>query len=276
MKTADTSFATEALVVGDIRKKLLKHDFFEPRRREEYWLFFNKRGSYSIKLDFQKFLVDKPAFLVIEPGRVHQVLKIKDVQGYAIGFDKASVYSAMEQDLARISNIPIAINFDNLTKVSIALVDLLYDLQQLPANLFVTRASQGLLHSLLNVVASQSTTDLSFLSTKKKRASVIGNAFMMLLEKNYKTWKRPSRYAEALSISTNHLNDVVKALTGKSVTSHIHSQSMLEAKRLLHFTDLTIKEICYETGFRNTAYFNKLFKKITGMTPQGFRNKSRV
>jgi len=156
------------------------------------------------------------------------------------------------------------------------LTDSLHELQQLSSSLFVKRASQGILHSLLNLVASQSIAGPPHTSVRKKRASVIGNAFIVLLESRYKTWKEPSRYAEALSISTNHLNDVVKTLTGKSVTAHIHSHSILEAKRLLHFTDLTVKEICYETGFQSTIYFNKLFKKITGMTPLQFRNKFHV
>jgi len=260
----------------DIRRKLFQYDFFEPHRRDNYFVFLNKGGSYNVKLDFQKFLIEKPTFLFITPGHVHQILKIKDLKGYGICFDKASIYSDMERDLKRISNIPIVVEPNELTNILFTLADSLLQLQQVPPNLFVKRASQGILHSLLNLIASQNISDLPFISVKKKRASVIGNAFMVLLESNSKIWKEPSLYAEALSISTSHLNDVVKATTGKSVTAHIHGQSILEAKRLLHFTDLTVKEICYETGFRDTIYFNRLFKKITGMTPLGFRNKFRV
>ncbi len=275
IKSSDlTPAAKEGIAVADIGKKLFQYDLFEPHRGERYFLFLNTRGSYSVKLDFQKFLIEKPAFLFIAPGHVHQILKIKDLKGYGISFDKASIDSDMERDLKRISNIPIVLEINELTKILFALADMLRELQQAPSNLFMKRASQGVLHSLLNLIASQSISSLP--SAKKKRASVIGNAFMVLLESNYKTWKEPSQYAEALSISTNHLNDVVKALTGKSVTAHIHSQSILEAKRLLHFTDLTVKEICYETGFRHTIYFNKLFKKITGVTPLVFRNKFHV
>jgi len=239
-------------------------------------MLFNKTGSYNVKLDFQKFVIEKPAFLFIAPGHVHHILKIKNLKGYSISFDEGSVYSEMEHDLKRISNIPIVVEFNDLTEVLFALTDSLHELQQLSSSLFVKRASQGILHSLLNLVASQSIAGPPHTSVRKKRASVIGNAFIVLLESRYKTWKEPSRYAEALSISTNHLNDVVKTLTGKSVTAHIHSHSILEAKRLLHFTDLTVKEICYETGFQSTIYFNKLFKKITGMTPLQFRNKFHV
>jgi AraC family transcriptional regulator, transcriptional activator of pobA len=264
----------EGIVVADIRKSFFQYAFFEPHRSEHYFLLINNAGSYSVKLDFQKFQIDKPAFLFIAPEQVHQVLRIKDLQGYCISFDKASVYSDMERDLKRISNVPVLLELLSCKGILVSFVDLLHDLQQVPSNLFVQRASQGVLHALLNLMASQSISSPHV--SKRKRASVIGSTFMMLLENNYKEWKEPSRYAQALAISTNHLNYVIKALTGKSVTAHIHNLSILEAKRLLHFTDLSVKEICYETGFRHAIYFNKLFKKITGMTPLEFRNKFHV
>ncbi len=140
-----TSGAKGGIAVTDIAKKLFQYDLFEPHRGEHYFLFLNKGGSYSVKLDFQKYLIEKPAFLVIEPGHVHQILKIKNLKGYGICFDKASIYSDMEHDLKRISNIPIVVEFNDLTKILFALAEFLHELQQVPSNLFVKRASQGIL-----------------------------------------------------------------------------------------------------------------------------------
>lgn len=49
----------------------------------------------------------------------------------------------------------------------------------------------------------------------------------------------------------------------------------MEAKRLLYFTDNTVKEIAYEVGYDEPVYFGKLFKKITKLTPLEFRKKFR-
>jgi AraC family transcriptional regulator, transcriptional activator of pobA len=82
-------------------------------------------------------------------------------------------------------------------------------------------------------------------------------------------------YASALSITVSHLNDTIKELTNFPVSIHIQNASILEAKRLLYFSDNSIKEIGYEIGYDDAVYFGKLFKKITSLTPLQFRQQFR-
>ena len=98
---------------------------------------------------------------------------------------------------------------------------------------------------------------------------------MKLTKEHFKIWKQPAQYAAALSISTAHLNDTVKSLTGSPVSVHIQEASIMEAKRLLYFTANSVKEIAYEVGYEEPVYFGKLFKKVTNLTPLEFRKKFR-
>ena len=68
----------------------------------------------------------------------------------------------------------------------------------------------------------------------------------------------------------------MKALTGFPVSVHIQQASILEAKRLLYFTDKSVKEVSYEVGYDEPVYFGKLFKKVTNLTPLQFRQQFRV
>lgn len=65
----------------------------------------------------------------------------------------------------------------------------------------------------------------------------------------YKEMKKPSDYADALKISTPYLNQAVKAFSGFTISYWIQKMVMTEAKRLLYYTDLSVKEISYELGY---------------------------
>jgi AraC-like DNA-binding protein len=60
---------------------------------------------------------------------------------------------------------------------------------------------------------------------------------------------------------------------GKTVTDMIQERIVMEAKRLLFHSDLSVKEIGYSLGFEDAAYFNRAFKKKAGTTPLEFRQQ---
>jgi len=78
-------------------------------------------------------------------------------------------------------------------------------------------------------------------------------------------------YAQRLSIHINHLNRALKEVTGKTTTEHITERLIQESKILLKNSNWSIAEIAYCLGFEYPEYFNNLFKKQTGITPNSFR-----
>ncbi|MEL6561001.1 MAG: helix-turn-helix domain-containing protein [Bacteroidota bacterium] len=80
-----------------------------------------------------------------------------------------------------------------------------------------------------------------------------------------------SAIADLLNINPSYLNTVIKDVSGKPASLHIHEKIILEAKSYLIHTDLNISEISYRLGFTNTTYFNRFFKRMTSNTPMYFR-----
>lgn len=78
-------------------------------------------------------------------------------------------------------------------------------------------------------------------------------------------------YAQKLSVHINHLNRALKEVTGKTTTEHITERVIQESKILLKNSNWSISEIAYCLGFEYPEYFNNLFKKQTGITPNSFR-----
>jgi AraC family transcriptional regulator, transcriptional activator of pobA len=83
----------------------------------------------------------------------------------------------------------------------------------------------------------------------------------------------PSFYADKLMVHPNHLNAVVKRITGKTATNIIQNQLLVSAKSLLRQTNLSAKEIAFRLHFTEPTHFNSFFKKATAFTPQQYREK---
>jgi len=82
-----------------------------------------------------------------------------------------------------------------------------------------------------------------------------------------------SAIAKNLSVNANYLNSIIKKLTGKTASAHIQEKTILEAKSFLIHTDLQVTEIAFRLGFENTSYFNRFFKKTTGIVPSAYRKQ---
>jgi AraC family transcriptional regulator, transcriptional activator of pobA len=95
---------------------------------------------------------------------------------------------------------------------------------------------------------------------------------MMTNDQVTSEFRHPSFYANKLNIHPNHLNAVVKRITGKTATSIIQGQLIIYAKSLLRQTTDSIKEIAYRLHFSEPSHFDSFFKKAAGLTPQQYRH----
>lgn len=99
--------------------------------------------------------------------------------------------------------------------------------------------------------------------------------FMMLVSQHFNEKRNVADYAEMLHITPNYLNELCSENLGVTAKALIEEQVMLEIKRLLFHTDLSIKEIAYQLNFDDPSYFVRRFKEKTGLTPAAFRTESR-
>ncbi len=96
-------------------------------------------------------------------------------------------------------------------------------------------------------------------------------AYQARVEECYRELHEVSAYAALLHISAGHLSEVVKAQSGRPAIKHVHERLVLEARRLLLHTQHSLKEIAFDLGFSDASYFNRFFKRETGVTPAGYR-----
>ncbi|QEM02883.1 helix-turn-helix domain-containing protein [Mucilaginibacter rubeus] len=96
--------------------------------------------------------------------------------------------------------------------------------------------------------------------------------FNLLVENNYREHHTVAYYAQQLNKSPKTLSNLFALYNHKAPLQVIQERLIIEAKRLLYYTDKSAKEITYELGFDDAAYFSNFFKKHTSFSPTDFRN----
>ncbi|WP_229335598.1 helix-turn-helix domain-containing protein [Flavobacterium sp. ALJ2] len=95
--------------------------------------------------------------------------------------------------------------------------------------------------------------------------------FKNLLENNFHKERQPSFYAAQMNISPNSFSKLCKQYFLKTPSTLIHERVILEAKKLIHLSYKSMKQIAAELNFDDENYFSRYFKKHTGIAPTAFR-----
>lgn len=95
--------------------------------------------------------------------------------------------------------------------------------------------------------------------------------FRAMVEHDFRRLHRVQDYAAKLAVSPGHLNVLCLEHLGRPASREIHERVLLEAKRLLRYTDKPAFAVAHELGFADPAYFGRFFKREGGVTPREFR-----
>lgn len=96
--------------------------------------------------------------------------------------------------------------------------------------------------------------------------------FSELVENNFMEQHTVKFYADQMNMHPNYLNSLVKKNIGRTAKDSIQNRLLLEAKYLLHGTNLSIKEIANKVGFYDPNYFTSFFKRLEKVSPVNYRS----
>lgn len=243
--------------------------------RDDHYIFFIMMdGSGSTIVDFQEKIVGASQLFYILPEQIHYRIQSHKAKGWFIAADPALIDPACRNIIESWSGFqePITLAPDELKD---------YDLLLSVLHRQTSRQQQqtgrlSVLHALLRSffeMAAGTIRAHSKVAAHNSRPAILSMQFKKLLNENIRTYKSPADYANMLHISETYLNESLKKITGSTVSFWIKFAILTEAKRLLYFTHLNVKQIAGELGYDNHSYFSRLFYKETGMTPLTFRKK---
>ena len=103
------------------------------------------------------------------------------------------------------------------------------------------------------------------------RAEVIFRDFIQTVEKNYRTERRVSWYAQQLCITSKYLSETVRTVSRRTPSDWIDSYVTRELRVMLRNSTMSIKQIADELNFANQSFMGKYFEEHVGMSPSKFR-----
>lgn len=95
--------------------------------------------------------------------------------------------------------------------------------------------------------------------------------FQALIEAQYRQQPSIEALAGQLGLTSAHLNTLCRRLADRSALQLLHERLLLEAKRQLTYTNMTVGQVADLLGFSEPAYFTRFFKRLTGFSPRDFR-----
>jgi len=249
-----------------------------PHRHDFYHLFWIESGNGTFVSDGRSYLLTRGSLIFVSPGQVHAWKCNDTLKGYVLCFEPASLFSGSDRpyrllhDLAQFSattkdraTFQVAGSTYRILRVAFEnLADEFHGSAEFRCDMVRSQIT-ALLIRLHRLCLSTPSVEAQGYSTH------LTNRFLSLLEKEAGKLQRARYYTSALSVSPRVLVDAVLAETGKSPSAWIRDRTLLEARRLLIYTDLTISEIAYRLNFRNVSYFVRFYRRLAGVPPGASR-----
>lgn len=249
-----------------------RNAFEQPHKHDFYLVFFVEKGSGIHNVDFTKYTVDDYQVYFVRPGQVHNWLLNEDTIGFQLMLSSeiVNVFSGLTALSYFEQNVPSCLT---LTENRFEeLKNHLHDIElAIPENDLLTKEITLLhLHLLLKLLQKEYLIQFPEHDSSTKPEKII-KQFNFLIDRFFNEESSVHFYADKLNITPNYLNILSQRYLKIPAGDVIKQRIILEAKRLLTSTDLSIKEIAYMLGFNDNTYFSKVFKKYAGKTPGDFK-----
>lgn len=239
-----------------------KHDFFIIN------LFEQGKGSHTI--DFIEYEVGNFQIHLVFPDQVHQWVIEKETIGYQLMISRdwfESFLPSLRFSASYYQNHPVI----HLSQE--AFETFRHEFQSIQKEVGEEHVFWEVVQKrseLIGLLVSKS-VEGAFKDFEMYHSNPIISKFLHLIDEYFRTERSVSFYADKLNISANYLNIVCRKNLNASASSLIQDRILLEAKRLLKVSEMSVKDIVYDLGFYDHASFSKFFKAQTGMTPSQFK-----
>lgn len=230
-----------------------------PHRHDFFQIMLVTEGSGHHQIDFKKHKVSKNQIYIMKPGQVHSWTLSSNIKGYIVEFNRG-------ERLLDLWNFPDMIVLKKAEDFQ-KLIEVMFEEFQKGEPLFDI-ALEGYLSG--------------FLVKLKRLAPEIGplksleliDRFNQLVEEHFRKEHRVEFYAKNLKVTPKALTMQVTRISQKSPRQIIQERVLLEAKRLLAFSHLSVAQVGYEIGFDDANYFSRFFRLHEKITPAVFRKLS--
>lgn len=287
----------EVFSITDLRHRG-KEQVRKTHRYEFHALVCVTQGKCTQMVDFKSISCEPGSLLVLRAGQAHNYGQDEDWEGWnvlfrpefvlpvSLTFSTTFASTSSTTSSATSQDLKLALDLERLHEHMVLspreLNTMTGLIEQMREDTLID-ASREEVNALLRHQLHSLLARLSILQGKRQaQESLISPAlqrfrrFQQLVEKNFTRWHQVADYASRLGYTEKTLARAVLASMGMSAKVFIAARIVLEAKRLLAHTDLSVVAIAEKLGFDEPTNFSKFFKRETECTPAEFRRRQKT
>lgn len=265
--------STEELKELNLELEAKNKGIAQPHRDDHHFFIVLEHGEACIEVDFVRYILQQGTIIYIHPGQVHHLLSFHQASIRFLVIDTEHIqenYLSVLQD--HIPFVPLQVESQD----ELLLVETLRLCTQFVEHKnekfyfsFLKNGCNAFIGLVLSIYFKEIKQEI-----KSSRYEIVTKSFKARLEEQFEKHKSPTYYAEQQNLSVAYLNECVKNATGHPVSYHIQQRIVLQAKRMLRYSNQTVKEIAFALGYEDYPYFTRLFKKVAGVSAVAFRNEN--
>ena len=229
------------------------------------------KGYFQQQIESTKFMVKAPAVMIANYGHISAINEVdKDAEGYCVLINEQAMSSILrEQETLNIFNVEPLLNLKDTDNEDMnVMMDLLYK------EIHDNNPDKSYYESIFKTIVLK-IIKLSGANKTLLRKQEIAIAFKQLVYLDFYKEKSVTYYADKLAVSTNYLNRCVSAVFNKSAKQIILEVAIMHSQLLLVETNKPVASIAYELEFEDPSYIARLFKKLVGVSPTDYRNRTK-
>lgn len=259
------------------RRDRLNHQIDQPHRLTFFNIMFISEGSGHHTVDFEQYRFETGSILFISKGQTQAFDPSLDYDGHMILFTEPFLSKNLIQadilSIYRLYNYHLQKPIIQPNQIGIGVFKNLVQEMEKEYNYADNFAKEEILRLLLKLFLLKAERIKRTLIPHEQNSDRFLEfaTFQTLLEKRISETRSAKSYAEMMHISYKHLNEICKSVTGKTAKEIIDNYLILEIKRQLAISDISIKELTYTLGFDEPTNFVKYFKRHSGLSPAQFR-----
>ncbi len=277
-----TKYGDELLIdvveLAFIKKYIAEHSV---HKLAYYDITLISEGAGYFHIDDRRYTVQPDDVVVSRPGEIREWDKDNIRNGYALIFEEEFLLSFFnDPDFLRHlsyfrqgTSSKISLDDETATRIAGLMKNIKNEIDSYQIkDKHILRAL--LYETLMLLNRTHVSTNGSADETRKTPNQHV-DKFIALVNKDFKHHHSICYFADKLYITSNYLNEIVKNKTGVTAKQHIQDKIILETKKMLVYTNLSIVEIAAGLGFDDSSYFARFFHKQTGTTPLQYRKTVR-
>jgi AraC family transcriptional regulator, transcriptional activator of pobA len=267
-------FATNMSAMIDINSFNDYTDIDKPRRLRKYVLAWCSTGTLTAVVDDKELKLKKHEVLTITSGQIHYFKDFRKAEGFILEFT-VDFFCKNDNDIELIFHNGLFCHFDLNEVIKIPRHGIIQTQLELIKEELRLRPYQHhiSIHSRIELILVEINRAKVQRGDEIWKPDALFLKFLETVRANFDKNYSLADISRKLGTTEAKLNEQSKLHTGRTAQNVIYGLVASEAKRLLTYQNLTVKEVAYQLGFNDPFYFSNFFKKHTGLSPKSYQSK---